>query len=145
MVPTFSCRILTPKRTVYENDSVTLIEAQGMRGTFELLVKHEPIMSPLAIGLLLIQTISDEKTFAVHGGFIEMTGDEVTVLADVAEIADEIDLDRARESKKRAHDRLDLVSTTNADSVKIDTDRARLALLRAALRIRASGNQLEES
>jgi F-type H+-transporting ATPase subunit epsilon len=129
----FRLRILTPEREVLDAP-VGRLSATGLAGSFEVLPGHEPLLCPLAVGLLAVQGEDEESEtlYAVHGGFLEVLGDEATILADVAESGNEVDLERARAARQRAEERLD-ERTDTGDTV--DRDRARAALLRAIARI----------
>ena len=75
---------------------------------------------------------TNETSFAIGGGFLEVHSDKVTVLADVAENADEIDAERAEEARKRAEERL---QNPNTDQTSVDLARAQASLQRALLRL----------
>ncbi len=142
-VVSFKCRIITPLKSVFEGE-VTDLTANGVSGEFEIQPRHEPFLSPLKVGMMkLVELKDDEKkdvNLAVHGGFLDMNGEELTVYASSAELADEIDLERAQEAKKRAEKLLESVSVNKGDNLPVDVDRAQLSLMRAVLRI-----QLAES
>lgn len=131
------CRIITPQRVVLDTEA-TAVEVHGVNGVIEVLPSHEPLMVPLAIGVGTVDTTSEgSRRFALHGGFLDTDGSSITILADAAEDATEIDRDRAQEALTRAQAMLEKVSTGNADDVEIDIDRAKLAILRATMRMRA--------
>lgn len=130
------CKVITPAGIAYEGE-VNTVEAVGISGVVEILPRHEPMMTPLAIDLMTITADGGETKFALHGGFLDMDGETVTILADAAEEATEIDIDRAQIALTRARERLAAVSGP-ADEVKIDMDRAQLALLRALNRLKAT-------
>ena len=92
---------------------------------------HAPFLGALAdSSVRLVLADGGQERFAVHGGFVEVSHDRVIVLSDVAELASDIDTDRAREAKVRAEDAL----RTNAD----DED-AQAALTRADVRLEVAG------
>lgn len=134
------CRILTPdkKKPVFEVE-IRHLEAQTASGTIEILPGHEPLLTLLTIGPLTVTRWERRgfgdgvEHFAIHGGFLETDGKTATILASAAENVKEIDLDRALAAQARAKERLALVAQKKAEG--IDPDRARLALLRATLRI----------
>ena len=110
-------------------------EAQGVfarttEGELGVLPGHAPLLGELvAGGVVRITTTDDEKiTVAVHGGFLSVTGEKVSVLAETAELADEIDVERAREALRRAE------SDSDSDAEEVDAARAR-----ATARIEAAG------
>ncbi|OGI25664.1 MAG: ATP synthase F1 subunit epsilon [Candidatus Moranbacteria bacterium RBG_13_45_13] len=94
-------KIVTPERTVYENeiDQVTLPTQEG---EITVLPEHIPLISVLAPGELLVKRGNEEIAMAVSGGMIEVRKNEMTILADTAERAEEIDLQRAEEARKKA-------------------------------------------
>lgn len=93
--------VVTAERVVY-SDEVDMVIAPGMEGTLGILPKHAPLMSVLGIGELRLRKGGSETTMAIGGGFLEVLHDRVTVLADTAERADEIDVARAEEAQQRA-------------------------------------------
>ncbi len=128
--------LLSPDRTVFEGRA-THVLARGSLGAFEILPGHEPLMTPLAVGLMELTTEEGTKTFAVHGGFLEMDGASLTVLADAAERGDEIDTDRATAAEQRAQERLETAAEARDDH-DTDVTRARSAIARATTRLQAS-------
>jgi F-type H+-transporting ATPase subunit epsilon len=133
----FTCVILTPLRTVFEGE-VRSVLVEGAGGSFEMFARHEPVMTPLKIGIVEIETDAGRRCFAVHGGFLEMDGATATILANSAENAEEIDMERARKAEARAKERLETISRHAEEGAKIDFDRAKLALLRSLQRMRAA-------
>ena len=135
------CDIITPRQTVFSEPTQRLV-VHGIAGNFEILPGHEAVMTPLAISLMEVFTSGDQKyVFAIHGGFLDMDGQAITVLADTAERADKIDIERAQKALSRAKDRLEVVSSADAHEIEIDIDRAKLALLRATMRMQAGQAQ----
>ena len=128
-----SLSIVTQERTVVERDDVRRLIVPTTEGQITVLPSHAPLMASLAIGEMVAIAPDDESAMAVHGGFIQVARDEVTVLADAAERVDQIDEARAEAARERAEQRL-----TDARSVAeaIDLLRAQLALQRALLRLR---------
>ena len=134
----FRCKVITPLKSVFEGE-ITDLTAIGESGEFELQPRHEPFLSPLKVGLLTVTVLDGNEqksiSMAVHGGFLDMTGEEVTVYANSAERSDEIDLERAKSAKKRAQELLESVSVNKGEESPVDLDRAQLSLMRAILRI----------
>jgi F-type H+-transporting ATPase subunit epsilon len=131
------CRVLTPTKNVYDAfvDSAVVTTLEG---ELEIFARFEPTISPLAVGVMRVRTRGGTETaLAIHGGFMDMNGKMLSILADSAEIGSEIDVERARQALERAKTLLAGVTTDKAKNV--DTDRARLALLRALTRLRAVG------
>jgi F-type H+-transporting ATPase subunit epsilon len=135
----FRLRILTPDRAVLDTE-VGRVTATSLEGVFEVLPGHEAVLAPLVVGLLAVTKPgeSGETLYAIHGGFLEVRGGTATILADAAESGDEVDLERAREARSRAEDRL---QRQTDQPQKPDVDRARAALMRAITRIQAVEKQ----
>ncbi|MHC4885489.1 MAG: ATP synthase F1 subunit epsilon [Planctomycetota bacterium] len=132
---TFKLRILTPEReVVYEN--ITHATVSGLDSIVEILPGHEPILMPLAVAPLAVKTtdVDEEILFAIHGGFLEVGRDEVSILADGAERRDEINMERLQQARTRAEERL---ASRRDRAEDIDFERARRALLRSIARINA--------
>lgn len=95
--------IVTIERIVVSED-VDYISAPGIDGVVGILPKHQPMLTALQIGELRYKKGNQETAFAIGGGFMEVRPDKVTVLADAAESADEIDEARAEAARKRAQE-----------------------------------------
>ncbi len=93
--------IVTAERQVYSGD-VDLVSAPGVQGTLGILPKHAPLLTALESGELRALKGGAEESFAISGGFMEVLPDQVIVLADTAERAEEIDLERAEAARQRA-------------------------------------------
>jgi F-type H+-transporting ATPase subunit epsilon len=93
--------IVTAERQVYSGD-VDFVSAPGVMGTLGILPKHAPLLTALEAGELRALKGDDEESFAISGGFMEVRPDQVIVLADTAERAEEIDLERAEAARQRA-------------------------------------------
>ncbi len=133
-MPTFQLEIVTPEKTLYSG-TVEHVRAPGIDGGFGVLSGHHPMVSALGIGQLRIREEGgDERMAAVNGGFAEVVSDQLTVLAETAELADSIDRTRAEEARDRARDRL----KTRRDP-EVDIERAEAALARAINRLRVHG------
>lgn len=128
----FEVQILTPNGSVF-NGTVTGIKLPGTEGNFEVLHNHASLMSGLEVGVITIKNDAKVDLIAISGGFVEVNSNKVTVLAESAEPKEEIDLQRALESKKRAEGRL-AAEKKNA----VDQIRAELALNRAMNRIKVA-------
>ncbi len=123
--------VVTAERVVYSDD-VDMVVAPGMEGALGILPRHAPLMSVLTIGELRIKKGTEETPLAIGGGFLEVLNDRVTVLADSAERADEIDEARAEEAQQKAQ-RL-LADRSNLDSAAA----LEHALRRAQVRLNVS-------
>jgi F-type H+-transporting ATPase subunit epsilon len=127
---TFELQILTPERLLVKTQ-VDEAVIPGTEGYFGVLPGHTPMLAALSIGELWYR-IGQEKTFlAIAYGFCEVLPDRVTVLARIAERAEDIDPARAEEARKRAEARLQQMKD-------IDFERARMALEKALTRLQAS-------
>ncbi len=97
--------IVTAERVVY-SDEVDLVVAPGVEGELGILPHHAPLMTMLQPGELRIKKGEEESYLAVSGGFIEVRPDRVIILADAAERAEEIDIERAEAARRRAEEQL---------------------------------------
>jgi F-type H+-transporting ATPase subunit epsilon len=97
--------IVSPERKVYEGQ-VQMVIAKGVEGELGIMAGHAPLVTPLKTGVLRLLTEKTEQVIAVSGGFIEVRPEKVTVLAETAELPEEIDVTRAQSAKERAEDRL---------------------------------------
>lgn len=124
--------IVTPERKVYENE-VNMIIARGGDGDLGIMAGHVPVVTTLKVSQLRLKTDKGDQVIAVSGGFLEVKPEKVTVLAEAAELPEEIDVDRATRAKERAERRLNEKGNDN-----LDTARAEMALQRAINRIAAA-------
>jgi len=134
MANTIKFKIVTPERTVVETevDQATLPVANG---EVTILPNHRSYIASLKSGEIMIRTGSEEHTFAVSGGFIEFAENKLTILADTAERADEIDLAMAEEGRKRAEElKKQQISMDEAEYAKVaaalEWDMARINVAR---------------
>lgn len=98
-------RVVSVERSLFEGE-VDFIVANGADGELGILPRHAALMTILKPGALKIRQGDQEQLLFVGGGFLEVLPDRVTVLADVAEHADEISVERAEEARRRAQERL---------------------------------------
>lgn len=128
----FKVEIITPDRVFYtgEADFLEFVTSEGEIGVYR---DHIPMTTVLAPGIVTIHNGEEEKIAAVHAGFAEILNDKVTLLAELAEWPNEIDVDRAEAAKARAEERL------AAHTEDIDVKRAEFALRKALIRIDAAG------
>jgi len=133
MASTIKLEVVTPERLLV-SEEVDEIIAPGYEGEFGVLPEHTQFLAILAIGILRYRKGSDVRKLAVGGGFAEVLPDRVVVMADVAEKAEEIDLDRARRAHARAEELLRSLSLDDATYQK-----AHAALQRAIVRMAAAG------
>lgn len=97
--------VVTPERELFTGE-VDRVLAPGVEGQMGILPRHAPLVTVLAEGVLVAHQGEEELTFAIHGGYMQVLPDRVIVLADVAERADEIDVLRAEEARRRAEELL---------------------------------------
>jgi F-type H+-transporting ATPase subunit epsilon len=102
---TIRCDIVTQERVVFSDD-VDMVVAPGIDGVLGILPHHSPLLTTLNYGELLVRKNGEEQSFAIGGGILEVRPDHVTVLADAAEQANEIDLARVEAARTRAQDLL---------------------------------------
>ena len=95
------CEIVTQDRSLFEGEADMVI-APGSDGEFGILPNHAPLLTTLEYGVLIVKNQGQEEAFAIAGGILEVRPDVVTVLADVGEHVDEIDLARAEAARERA-------------------------------------------
>jgi len=124
--------IVTAERLLYSED-VDMVIAPGIQGQLGILPHHAPLLTALTYGELRIKRGADEESFAIGGGFMEVQPDRVTVLADTAERAEEIDLERAEAARRRAEERLSARAQNNVDFARADS-----ALRRSIIRIKVA-------
>lgn len=125
-----TCEVVTAERILFSGE-VDLVLAPGVEGQLGILPHHAPLITALQPGELVVRRGDEEIVFAVGGGFLEVVRNKVTILADSAERAEEIDVERALAAKKRAEERL---AQRRAEDV--DHARAEAALRRAMARLR---------
>lgn len=126
----FVLKIITPER-VFFDDTVSMVEFNTVEGEVGIYKNHVPMTMIVAPGILTITGEDGPKNAALHSGFVEVLPEQVTILAEVIEWPDEIDLGRAEEARKRAEERL------KNPSQAMDMGRAEMALRRAIARIEA--------
>jgi F-type H+-transporting ATPase subunit epsilon len=124
----FRLDIVTAERQVYSDD-IDLVLAPGADGQLGILPRHAPLFTLLAAGPLIIRKGGEDTEIALSGGFMEVAHNRVTVMADAAERADEIDEARAKAAMERAQERL------KHRAADMDLERAQAALRRAVARL----------
>jgi F-type H+-transporting ATPase subunit epsilon len=124
-------QIVTPDRLVVR-DRVDEVEVPGSEGYFGVLPGHTPLLASLGIGELWYRKGAEKTYVAIAYGFAEVLPDGVTILAQLAERAEEIDVDRAAAARQRAEERL------ARPGFDIEHDRARIALAKSLSRLQVS-------
>ena len=120
-------QVVSPERILYTGTATMVVARTVGGGDIAFLTGHAPFIGALAIHQVKVVTeAGDEQLIAVHGGFVEVSSSRVTVLSDVAELPEQIDVHRAERAKQRAEDAL------RADG---DDEEAKAALARAELRL----------
>src|SRR5262245_33248521 len=120
---------VTPAQAIV-HEEVDEVQLPGERGYFGVLPGHAPLLAALATGSMWYRKGTETKFAFIDGGFVEVLPDRVSILAQVAERAEDIDLERAEAAKRRAEEQL-----AKPTAVDFDAERARISLLRAISRI----------
>ena len=123
---------VTPERAIVHDD-VDEVELPGEEGYFGVLPGHAPMLAALRTGEMWYRKGQERFYAFVDGGFAEVLPEQVSILAQVAERAEDIDAARAEASKRRAEERLSKPTVTD-----FDAERARIALFRAITRLNIS-------
>jgi F-type H+-transporting ATPase subunit epsilon len=132
----FKLSVVTPEKTIFEQD-VTSIVAPGVMGYLGILTDHAPLITPLIAGKLEVKDQSGkESIFFISGGFLEVSKNIATILADAIEKPQDIDVQRAKAAEKRARERL-----AHRGEADIDAARAEAALQRAIWRQKLAANR----
>ena len=127
-MPKLDIDIVTAERVVYSEKEVDEIIAPGAEGQFAVLPRHAAFLTMLVPGVVVIRKGGDEIEMAISGGFAEVRDNRVVVLADTAERAEEVDVERAEQARRRAEERLTARGA--------DVDLARAAMERALARLK---------
>ena len=130
--------IVTPERLAYAED-VDAVTLPGGEGELGVLPHHAPLVSTLGVGELRIRRGGQEELFAIAGGFLQVRPDKVVVMAETADMASEIDLEKAEEARREAERALESGFQEGADLAA-----ARAALQQALLRIRVAERRHRE-
>ncbi|MCZ2110438.1 MAG: F0F1 ATP synthase subunit epsilon [Dehalococcoidia bacterium] len=128
--------IVTPERILRTEQGVDAVIAPGSEGQLAILPHHAALMTTLDPGEVVVRRAGEDSAFSLTGGFMEVRNDRITILADQAEAAEEIDIARAEAARARAEERLRRYRE-QADR-DIDQARAAAALQRSLLRIRVA-------
>jgi len=94
--------LVSPERILYSGEADTVIARTIGGGELAFLTGHAPFVGALDIATVTIRSAEGDEVVAVHGGFVEVSNDVVTILSDVAELASQIDVDRARQARDEA-------------------------------------------
>ena len=121
--------LVSPERILYSGEADMVIARTVGGGDIAFLPGHAPFVGALEIATVTLRTPEGDQLVAVHGGFVEVSNDTVTILSDVAELADQIDVDRAQAAKDAAERKAEADHDAEADA----------AAKRAHVRLAAAG------
>ncbi|MBM7615131.1 F0F1 ATP synthase subunit epsilon [Alkaliphilus hydrothermalis] len=128
MASKFHLQIITPTRT-FLDEEIEMVVLRTVEGDMGIMKNHIPMVTPLSIGKLKINKDGSTREAAIAGGFVHVDREKTVIITDSAEWPDEIDVNRAKEAKERAEERL------NKGTQDIDTLRAEIALKKAMNRL----------
>jgi F-type H+-transporting ATPase subunit epsilon len=123
---------VTPVQAIVHED-VDEVQLPGEEGYFGVLPGHAPLLAALATGSMWYRKGSETRYAFVAGGFVEVLPDRVSVLAETAERAEDIDIERAEAAKRRAEEQI-----ARGSAVAMDLERARISMMRAITRLEVS-------
>jgi F-type H+-transporting ATPase subunit epsilon len=123
--------VVTPDRSVV-TEQVDEVEIPGAEGYFGVLPGHTPLLATLQVGELWYRKGTEKVYLSIAFGFAEVLPDRVTILAQLAERADEIDAARAEAARRRAEERL------AKPELEMDYERARIAMMKALIRLQVA-------
>ncbi len=127
-----SIDIVTAERVVYSDEGADEVVIPGIEGELTVLPQHAPLLTMIKPGVMLIKKGNEETEMAITGGFLEVRQDRVTILADAAERAEEIDVARAEEARAAAERSLE------ARETEVDLARVAVELQRALVRLKVA-------
>ena len=130
--------IVTPEKLAYQ-DEVDSVVLPGSEGELGVLPHHAPLVSTLGAGELRLRKGGQEESFAIVGGFLQVLPDKVVVMAETADMASEIDLEKAQEARRQAEQALEGGFVEGADLAA-----ARASLQQALIRIRVAERRHRE-
>jgi F-type H+-transporting ATPase subunit epsilon len=134
---TLQVEVVSPERILWSGEAEMVTARTVGGGDISFLTGHAPFVGALEIAKVLVRPAQGpDQVIAVHGGFVEVSHDRVTILSDVAELADQVDVERARAARERADAAL---RTDETD------DEARAAARRAQLRLEIAGEAATSS
>lgn len=131
---TIRLELVTPEGGKVFGSDIDMLIVRSTAGELGILPKHARLLTELIPHAMRIKAEGTEYLAAIGGGFMEVTPDKITILADSAELPEDIDVDRAKAAYKRAEDRINSYKNSPKDS-EIDIRRAEVALARAKARL----------
>ena len=123
-------KVVSQERELYSGD-VDMVLAPGVEGQLGILPNHAPLITELDVGELQVRVGDEEYIFAIHGGFMHVLPHQVIVLADAAERAGEIDIERAEAARQRA---LEMLKKAPPEERRL----TEVALRRSAVRLKVA-------
>ncbi len=126
------CEVVSPEKIVYSGEA-EMVVVHGVEGELGIMAGHIPIVTPLEIGEMRVKHDNGQEYIAVLGGYLEFSNDKATVLADAAELAQQIDVVRA-EQKKQEREK-ELADAKSDDEKELE---AEISLRKALLRIKVA-------
>ncbi len=132
---TLAVEVVSPERILFEGEADMVIARTVGGGDIAFLTGHAPFLGALETEVVTIRSSKGDERAAVHGGFISVAGDRVVILSDVAELAGQIDVERARRAEEGAQ-----AAVRAGEDVEADA-----ALRRARARLRATGTGTDSS
>jgi F-type H+-transporting ATPase subunit epsilon len=127
--------IVTPDRALV-TEQVDEVELPGSEGYFGVLPGHTPLLASLSVGELWYRVGQEKHFLSIAFGFAEVLPERVTVLAQIAERAQDIDVERAERAKQRAEERLH--ATKLSPQAEMDFERARIAMMKSLIRLQVA-------
>jgi F-type H+-transporting ATPase subunit epsilon len=128
-------QIVTAEREVFAEEAVDMVVAPGAEGVVGILPRHAPLLTTLQPGVVRIKRGGTEEAMSVGGGFLQVARDQVLILADTAERANEVDEARAEEARRRARETL---AEAVISGQRLQAEAARVALRREEARIQVA-------
>jgi F-type H+-transporting ATPase subunit epsilon len=132
-------QVVSADRSLVNEREVDEVEIPGADGYFGVLPGHTPLLASLKVGTLWYRQGQEKHYLAIAFGFAEVRPDHVTILAEIAERAGDVDVARAEAARKRAEERL------AKPSPDLDFERARVALMKSLMRLQAAGSTRRHS
>ena len=127
--------IVTPDRALV-TEQVDEVELPGSEGYFGVLPGHTPLLASLSVGELWYRIGQEKHYLSIAFGFAEVLPERVTVLAQIAERAQDIDIERAERAKRRAEERLQ--ASKPSPQADMDFERARIAMMKSLIRLQVA-------
>ena len=136
MANTLKLEIVTPEGKIYSED-VEMVTLPGVEGEMGIYPQHVPLMTQIEAGEVIVRKGGQDSFVAVSEGFVEITGDHVSILADMATLAENIEAGKAEEARQRAQQRL----AERMDSEEVAAVEASLAYSLAQLKVKRRRQQ----